>query len=303
MSLRDLGLLVVLGAIWGASYLFLRIAAPVIGVLPLIDLRVVIAAAALFLYALALGRRPALRSRWRSLLLLGALNAAVPFTLIAAATLYLNASMASILNATTPLFTAVVAALWMQEPLGWRRLLGLALGLIGVGVLMGWSPIGLSSHVALGVICSLGGALCYGVGGVFTKTRFQGAAALDLALGQQVAAGLLLLPLAVVAWQPQPATPAVWISVLALGLLSTAVGYLIYFDLIARVGPTNTLSVTFLVPLFGTLWGVLFLNEPMRISLFAGLAVILTGVFLVTGAGVAEPSPAAIAQIDTGAPS
>lgn len=303
MTLRDFGLLVVLGAIWGASYLFLRIAAPVVGILPLINLRVLIAAAALLLYAVALGRRPSLRHRWRSLLVLGALNAAIPFTLIAAATVYLNASMASILNATTPIFTALVATMWMQEPLGWRRLLGLGLGLAGVGVLMGWSPIGLSHQVMLGGLCSLGGALCYGIGGVYAKLRFRGAAILDLALGQQVAAGLLLLPLALVAWRPQPLTLPVLVSVLALGLLSTAVGYLIYFDLVARVGPTNTLSVTFLVPLFGTFWGVVFLQEPMRISLLAGLAIILTGVFLVTGVGGAAPQPVVVGQAETGAPS
>lgn len=283
MKLRDFGWLVLLGAIWGASYLFLRVAAPVVGVFVLIDLRVLIAGAALLLYALALRRIPALRSRWRALLLLGTINGALPFTMIASSTVNLNASIASILNATTPLFTALVAALWMKERLGWRKILGLALGLAGVAVLVGWSPLGINMRVLLGVLGSLGGAICYGIGGVFARVGFRDLSSLDLAIGQQLGAGLVLLPLAIGAWQPKPLSLTILAAVLALALVSTALAYLIYFDLIARVGPTNTLSVTFLVPLFGTLWGVLFLQEPLRFSLIAGLLIILTGVFLVTG--------------------
>jgi drug/metabolite transporter (DMT)-like permease len=283
MSLRDLGLLVTLGAIWGASYLFLRVATPVLGAFVLIDLRVLIAAFALLLYAWTLHRSPRLRTHWKPLLVLGAVNAALPFTLIANATVYLNASMAAILNATTPMFTALVAAVWVREPLNWRKAAGLALGLAGVVVLVGWNPLGLNRSVAFGVAGSLAGALCYSIGGVYTKARFRGVPTLDLAIGQQFAAGVWLTPFALGAWRPQPLTMAVIVSLLALALLCTAFSYLIYFDLIARVGPTNTLSVTFLVPVFATIWGVLFLNEPLRPGLVVGLVIILTGVFLVTG--------------------
>lgn len=283
MTVRDFGLLVILSAIWGASYLFLRVAAPVLGVFVLIALRVLIAGGVLSVYALLLGRRLQMRGRWRALLLLGAVNAALPFTLIAAATVYLNASIASILNATTPLFTALVAALWMKEALGYKKLLGLVLGLLGVVVLMGWSPLGLNSGVVAGVFLSLAGSLCYGIGGVYAKVALRDLPTLDLAIGQQLAAGLWLLPLAAATAEVKSVSITVVAAVLALAVVCTAVAYLIYFDLIARVGPTNTLSVTFLVPVFGTLWGVLLLHEPLRVSLLLGLIIILTGVFLVTG--------------------
>jgi drug/metabolite transporter (DMT)-like permease len=283
MTARDYGLLVVLSALWGASYLFLRVAAPVLGVFVLIALRVLIAGGVLLLYAALIGHRLHLRKRWVPLLALGAINGALPFTLIAAATVYLNASIASILNATTPLFTALVAAVWMKEAIGYQKLWGLVLGLLGVVVLMGWSPLGLSAGVVWGVIFSLAGALCYGIGGVYAKSALSDLPTLDLAIGQQLAAGVLLLPVAAVTAQVKPLSVPVIAAALALTLLSTAFAYLIYFDLIARVGPTNTLSVTFLIPVFGTLWGVLFLHEPLRISLLVGLVIILTGVFLVTG--------------------
>lgn len=283
MTLRDLGWLVLLGAIWGSSYVFLRVAAPVLGVFVLIDLRVWIAGSALLLYALALRRQPALRGHWCALFALGAINAAMPFTLIANSTVFLNASLAAIINATTPLFTALVAAFWLKEPLGWRKAAGLALGLLGVAVLVGWSPLGLDRWVLLGVAGSLGGALCYGIGGVYSRRRFRGFSPLDLSIGQQLAAGLLLLPLAVGTAHSQPLSWVVILSVLALALLCTAIAYLIYFDLIARVGPTNTLSVTFLVPIFATVWGLLFLGEPLRVSMVVGLVIIFAGVLLVTG--------------------
>jgi drug/metabolite transporter (DMT)-like permease len=282
MTVRDFGLLVILSAIWGASYLFLRVAAPVLGVFVLIDLRVLIAGGVLLVYALLLGRWLQIGGRWRSLLLLGAVNAAMPFTFIAAATVYLNASIASILNATTPLFTALVAALWMKEALGYKKVLGLGLGLLGVVVLMGWSPLGLNSGVVLGVFLALAGSLCYGIGGVYAKVALRDLPTLDLAIGQQLAAGLWLLPLATATAEVKSISITVVAAVLTLAVVCTAVAYLIYFDLIARVGPTNTLSVTFLIPVFGTLWGAILLHEPLRISLLVGLVIILTGVFLVT---------------------
>jgi drug/metabolite transporter (DMT)-like permease len=297
MTLRDLGWLVLLAAIWGASYLFMRIAVPVLGALVVADLRLVIAGFVLLLYASVLGRRPQLRGHWWALLALGAVNTVIPFSLIGHATALLNASMASILNSLTPIFTALVAALWMKEALGWRKVLGLVLGIAGVTVLVGWSPLGFSSQVLIGVLGSLGGSLCYGIGGVYSKVRFRDLSALDLAIGQQLAGGFVLLPLAASTAHRLSWSWLVVLAVLALAVLCTALAYLIYFNLMARVGPTNTLSVTFLVPVFGTLWGVLLLNEPLRVSLFAGMAIILTGVLLVTNVQFRTPVTAGVKEV------
>ncbi len=282
MGARDLGALLLLGALWGASFIFIRVAVPVLGPFVLVNLRVLLAAAALVLCAVVGGRFPKLRSNWRRFLGLGFLNAAVPFTLIAASEINLTASLAAILNSTTPLFAAVVAAVWIREVLTPRRIGGLLLGIVGVAVVVGWTPVTLSPVVLLSIGASLAAALCYGFGGVYAKRSFSGQPPLGMAIGQQAAAGLLLLPPSVVSLPEEVPSPAVVISVLSLALLSTALAYLLYFRLISSVGPTNTLTVTFLVPVFGLLFGALFLAEPVGIGTLAGLVITLSSVALVT---------------------
>jgi len=283
MKPRDLATLLLLAAIWGASFLFIRVAAPVLGPVALMEARVLLASVALVVYALALRRFPELRPRWRAYLILGAINAAAPFTLIATAELTLTASLAAILNATTPLFAAVVAAVWLRERITGRRALGLALGLAGVAVLVGWSPLPLNGSVILAVVTSLAAALFYALGGVYSSRAFGGAPPLALAVGQQLGATAVLLPF--VAVRPPVSAPsgAVVLTVLALALLPTAFGYILYFRLIANVGPTKTLTVTFLVPVFGLLWSAIFLREPVGAGTLVGLAIILSSLTLVTG--------------------
>jgi drug/metabolite transporter (DMT)-like permease len=283
MGARDLGALVLLGAFWGASFIFIRVAVPVLGPFVLMDLRVLLAAAGLVLGAVAVGRLPKLRAHWGRFLVLGFLNAAVPFTLIAASEINLTASLAAILNSTTPLFTAVVAAVWIGEALTPRRIGGLLLGIVGVALVVGWTPVALSPVVLLSVGASLAAALSYGFGGVYAKRAFSGLPPLSMAIGQQTGAGLLLLPPAAVSLPGEAPPLAVVLSVLALALLSTALAYLLYFRLITSVGPTSTLTVTFLVPVFGLLFGALFLNEPVGVGMLVGLGVILSSVALVTG--------------------
>jgi drug/metabolite transporter (DMT)-like permease len=281
MRTADWLMLTVLAAIWGASYLFIRIAAPAVGPLPLMAVRVLLAGAVLGALAAALGRRPSLRDRWRDYLLLGLVNAAVPFTLIAAAELYVTASLAGIVTTTAPLFSALVAAAWLKDRLTARTLLGLLLGTVGVAVLVGWSPLPLGLELVLSVAALLAAAFCYGLGAVYTRAAFRGVPLLGLATAQQLAAGAeLLLPALATARAPWPQPLPVVLSILALALLSTALAYLIYFRLIERVGPTRALMVSILVPFFGVLWGVLFLGEPVTPGTFVGLAIVLAGVAL-----------------------
>lgn len=283
MGVRDLGALLLLGMLWGASFLFIGIAVPALGPALLVELRVFLAAVALALYAVAMGRLPALRSRWKEFLFLGGLNAAAPFTLIATSQLNLTASLAAILNSTTPLFAAVVAAAWIGEELTARKILGLLLGVAGVAVLVGLDPVPLSGVVVLSVGASLLAALCYALGGVYAKRTFPGIPPLTLGIGQQAGAAAILLPLAAAGLPGEPPSLTVVLCVLGLALLSTAVAYLLYFHLIASVGPTKTLTVTFLVPVFGVLFGVLLLDDPVGVGTFAGMGIILSSVALVTG--------------------
>ncbi len=285
MGTRDLGALLLLGALWGGSFVFIRVAAPVLRPFVLMELRVMLAAVALTLCAAAVSRLPKLRFRWKEFLVLGTLNAAIPFTLIAASEINLTASLAAILNSTTPLFTAMVAAAWIKDGLTARRIVGLALGVVGVAVLVGWNPIPLSGVVALSIGASLAAALSYGLSAVYTKRTFAGVPPLTLAIGQQAWAAVILMPPAAVGFPEKLPSLAVILSVLALSLLSTAIAHLLYFRLIASVGPTKTSTVTFLVPVFGVLWGFVLLGEPITLSMLAGLGIILSSVTLVTRIG------------------
>lgn len=282
MKFIDLGALLLLASVWGASFLFIRVAAPAIGPIALVDARVFLAGGVLLACALALRTGLNLR-RWKHYLVLGTVNAALPFTLIAAAELALTASFAAILNATTPLFTALFAAVWLGHSLTWRRLTGLALGLVGVAVSVGWNGVPVTGHIVLAVCASLAAALCYGIGFVYSSRGVSDIPSITLSAFQQIAAGIVLLPLAAfkhpTAWPSGDALSAA----LALSLIGTAFAYLLYFRLVRRIGPTSTSTVTFLVPLFGLLWSVLFLRETVGPGLLAGLVLILASITLVTG--------------------
>lgn len=276
-------MLILLGAIWGASYPFMRIAAPILGPVFLVEVRVVLAGMILLLAAVWAGQVPDFRTRWRQYLLLGAINAAIPFVLISFATTRLTASLAAILNGTTPLFTALVAAVWMRERLTPLRVGGLVLGFVGVGLVVGWTEVQLSLPLLVGVAASLTGAFCYGLGNVYAKRAFTGVRVLPMAGGQQIGAAALLLPFAALSVPASaPTREAIW-AVLALALLCTAFAYLLYFFLIARVGPTSTALVAYLVPFFGIFWGSVLLQERLSLGAWVGLGIILTSVTLVSG--------------------
>ena len=285
MRPKDLGTLILLGALWGGSFLFIRVAVEALGPFALMELRVGLAALTLALYAVAVGRLSKLRARWREFLILGTVNAAIPFTLIAAAEINLTASLAAILNSTTVLFTALVAAVWMGDPLTTRKAVGVILGIFGVAVLVGWDPIPLNGVVLLSVGAMLVASLSYALGAVYIKQTFAGVPPLTMAIGQLTGAATLLLPLAAVTLPREEPSGAVALCVLGLALLSTAVAYLLYFRLIESVGPTSTVTVTLVVPVFGLLFGVLLLDEPFGLGTLSGLAVILSSVALVTGIG------------------
>lgn len=280
----DLLLLLILAALWGGSYLFVRIAGPVLGPIVLMALRVAIAAAGLLVYGAAIRNLPAFRQRWRQFFILGLLNNAIPFTLIASAVIDLNASVAAILNATTPLFTAVVAALWAKEEFGVRKGLGVLLGILGVFVLMGWSPLPLTEQTLWATGAALVAAFSYGLAAVYARLTFQDVAPLHTAIGQLAGSSMILGPLALL--NPPTAWPklTVTLAVGGLALICTSVAYLLYFRIIASAGATPAATVTFLIPFFSVLWGVTFLGEPLNIGMFVGLGVILFSVWLVLGA-------------------
>ncbi len=283
MKAKDLSSLLFLSALWGGSFLFIRVAAPLLGPIVLMELRVLIAGLALLIYARATRTRLEIKKRWRQYLVIGLVNSALPFSLIATAELNLTAGFAAILNATTPLFGAIIAAIWIKDKLTPQKLIGLFLGLVGVSIIVGWSPLSFTSVLLLSVAASLAGALSYGFAAVYTKVSSQGISALAISTGSQLAASLWLLPFVPFTLPSAEISLAVWLAVVVLALACTALAYLIYFGLIKRIGPVRASTVTFLSPVFGILWGTLFLSEPLTFSTLLGFAVILSGTGLVTG--------------------
>lgn len=283
MKTRDRLDLLVLGAIWGASFLFMRVAAPEFGPIALTGIRVAIAA--IFLVALLAWRGGArcLPSLALPLTALGAVNSALPFTLFAYATLYITAGATAVLNASVPLFAAVIAYFWLRDRLSPVAIVGLVVGFGGVVILV-WDRASFGNGSGIWApLAGLAGGLSYGIAANYTKKRLHGVSPLVSATGSLVAATVLLLPLVVVYWPPVSPGFLSWLCVIVLGVACTAIAYLLYFRLIARVGPAKTVTVTYLVPLFGMLWGLVFLGEKITASMLVACGVILLGTALATG--------------------
>jgi drug/metabolite transporter (DMT)-like permease len=283
MKTRDLVDLLVLGAIWGASFLFMRVAAPEFGAVPLIAARVGIAA--LFLVAV-LGRRGGLDQLYRNaarLTFLGAINSAIPFSLFAYAVLSVTAGFASVLNSTAPLFGALVAFIWLRDRPAPTRIAGLIVGFVGVLILVSGRVSVRDDGGRVAVLAGLSAAVLYGISANYVKKRLSHVDSLVIATGSLIAATVLLLPLAVFAWPQTSPSRASWVSAVLLAVICTGIAYILYFRLLSRIGPSKTLAVTYLIPAFGVLWGHLFLHEPVTASMVVGCAVILLGTTLATG--------------------
>jgi len=283
MKPRDLLDLLLLAALWGASFLFMRIAAPHFGAVPLIEVRV--ALAALFLLPWLAWKRSGkeLRAKALPIFVIGVTNSALPFSLFAYATLSVTAGLASILNATAPLFGALVAYVWLRDKLSAVRIAGLAIGFSGVVMLVWGQASFRPGGSGYAIVGALAASLLYGISANYAKRRLAGVDPLAIATGSQVAAALVLLPPAIAWWPAQVPEASSWLAVIALAVACTGIAYILYFRLIAHVGPAKAIAVTFLVPAFGVLWGMLFLDETLTPGMVLGCAVILFGTALSTG--------------------
>jgi drug/metabolite transporter (DMT)-like permease len=282
MNTANLLRLILLAAIWGGSFLFMRIAAPVLGPAVLIEYRVGFAALFLALVGLFLKKRLDVRANWKHFLMLGFFNSALPFLLFAYAASTLTASVMAVVNATAPMWGALLGAAWTRQPVDMRVALGLALGTGGVALLVGFDPVTTRPGAAIAIVAVLMAAISYSVASLYAKTA-KSVEPFANAHGSMWAAALLVLPL--VPFFPAPGQPTVGImgAALALGILCSGIAYILYFKLIDEVGTTSALTVTFLSPVFGILWGVLFLGETIGWYTIAGSAIVLAGTALVTG--------------------
>ena len=272
--------LLLLAAIWGASFLFMRVAVPELGPIALIALRVGIAAVILAPVLRSETARRQCRTMAWPLFVVGVTNSAIPFSLFAYSTLFLHAGHDSILNATTPLWAALILAAGFKGALGRRQIMGLLLGFVGVLVLV-WSTLDTGgTGVPLAMAAALLATLFYGFAVNYSKRQLADVQPMVIAFGSQVFAALVLWPPALMLWPVHAISPLAWASTAALGIVCTGFAYVLYFRLIARAGATYAASVTLLIPMFGVLWGAVFLSEPITPSMVVGGAIVLLGILL-----------------------
>ncbi|MEP6657006.1 MAG: DMT family transporter [Betaproteobacteria bacterium] len=285
MRPADIVRLLILAAIWGGSFIFIRVLSPVIGPVPTAASRVLIGGVAIIAYA-ALRRNAAQLSRFgAAYVIIGIVNSAIPFVLFGFAALHLPASYLGILNSATPLFATLLAAVWLDEPLTRAKLAGMACGVAGVALVSKAGPVVPDAMFGWAIAASLGAAFCYAAAGIYLRKRASDAPAMAVAGWSQLAAAAVLMPIVFAApmVSPWPAwrDPAVLGNVLALGLVCSGAAYLLYYRLMRDVGPTRTLTVTFLIPLFGMLWSALFLSETITAPMVGGCALIIGGTLFV----------------------
>ncbi len=281
MALRSEFLL--LAALWGASFLFMRLGAMEFGAWATAGVRVFIASVFLLPILFWRGRWADLRLNLRPILFVGVLNSALPFALYAFAVQSVSTGLAAILNATSPLMGALVAWLWLDERPGRWRALGLLTGFGGVA-LLSWNKLGVKDHeTTWAILACLGATLCYGISASFTRKHLTGVHPLVTATGSQLGASLLLLLPTALAWPAEPPGLKAWLALLAVGVLCTGLAYILFFRQIDRNGPTQAMTVTFLIPLFAILYGAALLGEAVTMRMVAGAIVVLVGVALAVG--------------------
>ncbi len=280
MKARESLMLVALAALWGASFLFMRVAAASFGPIALISVRLVIAGVC-FLPLLRLSvHRVRFRTHWRSLFLNGLLSASIPFSLLAYSSLSLTAGFTSLLNALTPITTALVAWLIWRQRLRTSQWVGLALGLAGVAILC-WGRMSFrGGGSGWAVVTAIAATLCYGFGGNYAKRRFAQLPSQISAGGTLVGGAIGLLIPGIALWPDASPPPMAWLSVVLLGVLCTSAAYLLYFRLLKTATATQVASTTFLVPVFAILWGALFLGESLTVQMVVASVVILSGTAL-----------------------
>jgi drug/metabolite transporter (DMT)-like permease len=278
---------ILLGAIWGASFLFTRLGAAEFGALPTAGLRVGIAAIFLLPLLLLRGQWQALSIHWKKIFFLGMLNSGIPFALYAYALLSISTGLSSLLNATVPLFGALVAWLWLKDRPHGMKILGLLVGFVGVAM-MAWGKASFkpdASGLVTGwaVLACLAACLCYGLSASFTKRYLGGVPSLVIATGSQLGATIGLALPTLWLWPNQMPSSTAWLALLAVGVLCTGVAYVLFFRLIDKVGAAGSLTVTFLIPVFAVLYGVVFLGESVTAWMLICGTVILLGTALSMG--------------------
>ena len=264
----------------------MRLGASEFGALPTAGVRVTLATVFLFPILVQRGHWPALRDNWPRILLAGVINSAIPFALYAWAVLHITTGLASILNATVPLFGAIIAWLWLGDRIGRLRSFGLVLGFLGVALLAWRAPGGAGGKSELAhwaLLACLGATLFYALAASYARRYLMDIPPLATATGSQLGAALFLALPTALTWPEQMPGLRSWLAVIALAVLCTGIAYILYFHLIVKAGPSRALAVTFLAPVFAVVYGVVFLSETVTLWMLGCALVIVLGTLLSTG--------------------
>ena len=282
VSLRDISELIFLSAIWGSSFLFLRLTSPVFGPIFLIEIRVLSGLAVLLPLVLFLGKRAEFQKHWKMIATVSLMNMAIPFCFFAFSAVYIGAGLLSIINATVPIFSACVAYVVYKERLSRGSLLGLLIGFLGVFVLMFNPGESVGSSGWLAILSALLACLLYGTAINLTVNNLQGVSGLTITAGGLFVSSLVLLPFAL--WARPEVLPVgnIWWSVFALGIVCTGFGFVMFYRLIDRIGAGRAIMTTYLIPVFSILWGNIFLGESVTLIMVVGCILVLLGVGLTT---------------------
>ena len=281
-----IGEFILLAALWGASFLFMRLGAAEFGPLPTAGLRVALATLFLWPILLRQGHWPAFRRHWRPIMAAGLINSAIPFALFAWAVMHIATGLTSILNATVPLFGALVAWVWLGDRITRLRWVGLALGFVGVALLAWRAPAGTgfkTDSAGWAIAACLLASSCYGLAASFARRYLTGIPPLATATGSQLGAALGLALPTLWLWPAQMPGPRAWAAIVAIAVLCTGIAYILYFRLIAHAGPSRALAVTFIAPVFAVFYGALFLDETVTPWMLGCALVIVCGTMLSTG--------------------
>lgn len=276
-----------LAAIWGSSFLFMRIATVEFGAIPTAAVRVSIAALFLFPIVWLRGLLPVLGKHWKRIFFIGLLNSGIPFACFSFALLSITTGLSAILNATVPMFGALIAWAWLKDRPTPSRMLGLLIGFAGVA-LLAWDkatfkPDASGVAPAWAILACLLACICYGISASYTKRYLSGLPPLVTAAGSQIGATLGLAVPALWLWPARMPGTSAWLALLAVGVVCTGVAYILFFRLIENAGPPRALAVTFVVPVFAVLYGGLFLGESVTPWMLGCAAVIVCGTALATG--------------------
>jgi drug/metabolite transporter (DMT)-like permease len=281
LSISDLLRLILLAAIWGASFMFTKLTVPLLGPYSTASIRLLIGGAFMITYFLIIGFNPEVRKYYKEYLIIGVVNSGVPFTMFAYAAQHLPASMLAILNATAPFFGAIFSAIWLSDKLNFQKVCGLMLGLFGVALTTNIASFNFQANEIISIGLCLLATMCYGLAGVYMKKKAANIPSMGIAGMAQIFGGAVVFPTVFLSDKAFNFTLPATINLLCLAILCTSIAYLLYYKLVKDVGPTKALTVTFLIPVFGILLSVVFLGEHISLNMIGGMILILLGTSLV----------------------